>query len=76
MTPSPYNTWYKRIRAAMELSLDEVVAISRMGGLDVSASRVHGWGRRQGHPHFRVMTIDEFDAFTAGLPEWAARPLK
>ena len=66
-----WNGYYKRIRTAMELDRDDVVACCQLGGLEITRSRAEGWARGE-HDRRRhvAMTEAEFDAFTVGLVEW------
>lgn len=74
------NQNFKRIRAALELSRDDVVEVMRLGGVDVSKSRADAWGRGesaekwsgtgQGQKRMAPMSNEEFDAFCSGLAEW------
>lgn len=51
----------------------DVVEVCRAGGLEVSASRAEAWKRaaNQGKRRYTPITEAEFEAFTAGLVEWA-----
>lgn len=67
-----WNGHFKRIRLALSLDLAEVVDICRAGGIEIAVSRVEGWKRNpRDNRRYVVMSEAEFDAFTAGLPEWA-----
>lgn len=69
---SDWNVYYKRVRTSLALSYPEVVAVCRMGGLEITRSRAEGWNRGPADTRrFVTMSESEFDAFTIGLVEWA-----
>ena len=72
MTDHRYTKWFQRIRLALELTRHDVVAIMADGGMTVSSSRADGWMRARDQDDDRraVMTEQEFEAFTVGLPGW------
>lgn len=80
MSQARNNQNYKRLRAALGLSRDDVVEVLRLGGVDVSKSRADAWGRGeaaekwsgtgQGQRRMAPMSDEEFDSFCAGLVEW------
>ncbi|MPM20185.1 hypothetical protein SDC9_66614 [bioreactor metagenome] len=73
-----WNRWFRRIRASHRMTRHDVVACCRLGGADVSASRAEAWSRRAGGDSRRsgAMTRDDFEAFTAGLVDWAREAYK
>ena len=69
-----FNRYYKRIRLAFDMTEDDVVECCRLGGLQVSRSRPNGWNRSPDDKRRYVrMREDDFEAFTAGLPEWSVQ---
>lgn len=67
------NQNFKRVRVALLLTEDDVVAICHLGGLNIEKDRARRWARSPdaGPRRFSLMSDAEFDAFCAGLPAWA-----
>ena len=66
------NTYYKRVRVALELDKHDVAEILRLGGGEASLSEIEGWSRRESDQRrYRSMSEAQFDVFTRGLVEWA-----
>lgn len=70
------NTWYKRIRCALELSVPEMEIILTHGQAQArnhaslklpSRSRIRAWALAENDVDFRKMRHEEFDWFTKGL---------
>lgn len=67
-----YNRWFRRIVMSHRLTKQDVAECCRLGGLTVAVSRAEGWKRGASDTRRHVvMTEAEFDAFTAGLVDWA-----
>ncbi|WP_341667323.1 hypothetical protein [Alcaligenes sp. SDU_A2] len=66
------NLNFKKLRAAMLLRTDDIVAICRHGGYQASRSIAQRWGLSQdaGPGRYAVMTDEAFDAFCGGLRTW------
>lgn len=65
-----YSLYFRRIRASHRMTKHDVVACCALGGIEITVSRAEGWNRNDERRH-TAMTAAEFDAFTAGLPQWA-----
>ena len=67
------NQYYKRIRLSHRMDRADVVRCCALGGLEITPSRAEAWSRSPSDTRRHIMmTEPEFDAFTAGLPQWAA----
>lgn len=82
------NQNLKRICSALRLDRGDIVEIMACGGIQISASKAHGWlrGKHAKREHrdsrdgaiftdhrMKVMTNEEFDFFCSGLVEWFKR---
>lgn len=68
-----YNIHLRRIALSHRMSRTDIARCCALGGLEITASRSDGWKRSpSSERRFVSMTAEEFDAFTAGMPEWAS----
>lgn len=61
------NLVLKKLRVALELKEDDLLAVLRAGGLDLSASELGALFRKPGHKHFRPAGDQLMRAFLTGL---------
>lgn len=67
-----WNTLFNRVRMSHRMNRADVAECCQLGGMEISNSRAEGWARGASDARRHViMTADDFEAFTAGLPEWA-----
>lgn len=78
-----WNRYFRRIRITHQMTKQDVVECCRLGGLTISASRAEAWARgvqgerlERGDHRSTAMTEAEFEAFTAGLVDWAREAYK